>query len=76
MARSDKAIVAKVPPFVHAKLDELVDALEAEDAGETSIVAALIVATTEASARKALRAYKAEAAAYRKAKRTQVTTNP
>lgn len=69
MARTDKPAVAKVPPFVHRKLDSLVDALEAEGGSETSLVGAVITAATEASARRALRNYRVEEVKYRREQR-------
>jgi hypothetical protein len=69
MARTDKPIVAKVPGFVHSKMDELVDALEAEGASATSLVGALVMAASESGARLALRAYKRRETAERRARR-------
>ena len=74
MARVDKPIVAKVPGFVHAKVDELVDALEADGASATSLVGALVMAASESGARVALRAYKRRETAERRARRTETVT--
>ena len=70
MARTDPTLSVKVPQFVHDDLDNLVEALEDEDASETSLVGALIHAATVAAARTALRTYKKDVVAYRRARRS------
>jgi hypothetical protein len=69
MARTDPPLNVKVPQFVHDELENLIAALEADDAGETNLVAALIHAASVASARRALRKYKVDEKAFRRAQR-------
>jgi hypothetical protein len=66
MARTDPPFTVNVPQFVHDELRTLIDALAAEGAGKTNLVAALIHAASVAGARRALRKYKADEVAFRR----------
>jgi hypothetical protein len=73
MARTDPPIFVNVPQFVHDDLDVLIHELEAEDAGKTNLVGALIHQATIVSARRALKRYKVDEVAFR---RESETTSP
>ena len=67
MARSDPPLFVNVPQFVHDDLATLIDALAAEGAGKTNLVGALIHSASPAGAKRALRKYKVDDVAYRRA---------
>jgi hypothetical protein len=66
MARTDPVLFTNVPQFVHDELDSLIEDLKAEGGSKTSLVGALIHAATVASARAALRRYKADEVDFRR----------
>jgi hypothetical protein len=72
MARTDPPLNTYVPQFVHDDLGALIDALAAEGAGKTNLVAALVHAATVAKARTALRRYKVDEVAFRRQQRESV----
>jgi hypothetical protein len=68
MARTDPPITVKLPQFVYDKLEYLETELAADGASKTSLVATLIHAASVDAARRAIRKYRVEEVAFRRAK--------
>jgi hypothetical protein len=73
MARSDPPLNVRIPQFVHDDLGRLKEAMVAEAANDTNLVAALVHAAKAAQTRQALGKYRRDEAAYRRAKADSTT---